>query len=202
MESLKIFNLQKLNFLQNASLKIGVLGGSFDPSHIGHLAISSQAIKYYKFDYIIWLVANQNPHKTKYINHIYLRAKNALAIAIHPKIIISTLERDLNCYYSYDSLSYLVKKFTKVKFTWLMGIDCVNNFRKWHRSEEIQNLCDIIIFDRPGQFRLLNIETLGLNTSKNINKAKLAKIESPHIIIHRGVLCDLSSTILRNNKLI
>ncbi|RTK92163.1 MAG: nicotinic acid mononucleotide adenylyltransferase [Rickettsiales bacterium] len=189
----KILNLQGLNFLQNSSLKVGILGGSFNPSHAGHLSISLQALKFYQFDYIIWLVSNQNPIKSAYIDDIFLRSKKACSIAIHPKIIISTAEHDLNCYYSYDSLNYLVKKFSKINFTWILGMDYIASFHKWHRSKEIQELCDIIFFDRPCPLRLVNLNAIGLN-----NNAKLAKTKSNNIIIHRRILCDVSSSTIRN----
>ncbi|GAB4166984.1 MAG: nicotinate-nucleotide adenylyltransferase [Rickettsiaceae bacterium] len=187
-----IANLQALNFLHNITGNVGILGGTFDPAHFGHLLISLQALKFYKFDYIIWLVANQNPTKPKMKRSIFTRAQEALAIATHPKIIISTAEYDLRCNYSYDSLKELVKRFPSIKFTWIMGIDNAASFRKWHRSNDIKNLCNILVFDRPCKARMINMATLGLNS-----KASLAKTETNNIIIHRGRLCGLSSTLIK-----
>ena len=189
----KIANLQALNFMHGLPLRVGVLGGTFDPAHAGHLIISEQALNFYHFDFVIWLVANQNPTKPPMQRDIFIRAENALKVATHPKIIVSTAEYDLNSFYSYDAILLLLQRYKTVKFTWLMGMDLANSFRKWYRREDLMKLCDILIFDRPCNTRLINAATIGLKP-----KANLAKTENNNIIVHRGKLCDLSSTQLRD----
>lgn len=189
-----ICNLQALNFMHNMPLKVAVLGGTFDPAHDGHLLISRQALNFYHFDFVIWLVANQNPTKPRVERDIFMRAQNALKIAnTNLKIIVSTAEYDLNSHYSYDSMRLLIQKYSTVKFTWLMGVDNVNFFRKWYRSSDLAELCDILIFDRPCDTRLVNVATIGLKP-----KANLAKTENTNIMIYKGKLCDMSSTQLRD----
>ena len=189
----KIANLQALNFMHGLPLRVGVLGGTFDPAHEGHLIISEQALNFYHFDFVIWLVANQNPTKPPMQRNIFIRAQNALKVAMHPKIIVSTAEYDLNSFYSYEAILLLLQRYKTVKFTWLMGMDLANSFRKWYRREDLIKLCDILIFDRPCNTRLINKATIGLKP-----KANLAKTENNNIIVHRGKLCDLSSTQLRD----
>lgn len=189
----KIANLQALNFMHGLPLRVGVLGGTFDPAHEGHLIISKQALNFYHFDFVIWLVANQNPTKPPMQRNIFIRAQNALKVAMHPKIIVSTAEYDLNSFYSYEAILLLLQRYKTVKFTWLMGMDLANSFRKWYRREDLIKLCDILIFDRPCNTRLINAATIGLKP-----KANLAKTENNNIIVHRGKLCDLSSTQLRD----
>ena len=188
----KIANLQALNFMHGLPLRVGVLGGTFDPAHVGHLIISEQALNFYHFDFVIWLVANQNPTKPPMQRDIFIRAQNALKVATHPKIIVSTAEYDLNSFYSYDAILLLLQRYKTVKFTWLRGMDLANSFRKWYRRADLIKLCDILIFDRPCNTRLINTATIGLKP-----KANLAKTENNNIIVHRGKLCDLSSTQLR-----
>lgn len=189
----KIANLQALNFMHGLPLRVGVLGGTFDPAHAGHLIISEQALNFYHFDFVIWLVTNQNPTKPPMQRDIFIRAENALKVATHPKIIVSTAEYDLNSFYSYDAILLLLQRYKTVKFTWLMGMDLANSFRKWYRREDLMKLCDILIFDRPCNTRLINAATIGLKP-----KANLAKTENNNIMVHRGKLCDLSSTQLRD----
>ena len=189
----KIANLQALNSMHGLPLRVGVLGGTFDPAHAGHLIISEQALNFYHFDFVIWLVANQNPTKPPMQRDIFIRAENALKVATHPKIIVSTAEYDLNSFYSYDAILLLLQRYKTVKFTWLMGMDLANSFRKWYRREDLMKLCDILIFDRPCNTRLINAATIGLKP-----KANLAKTENNNIMVHRGKLCDLSSTQLRD----
>ena len=190
-----IVNLQGLNFLRGLDLKIAIFGGTFDPAHLGHLSISLQALNFYHFDYVIWLVANQNPDKPKNIRNIFDRAQTALDIAQHPKIIVSTAEYDLNCYFTYDSIKSITDRFPSSKFTWIMGIDNITHFKNWYRINDLRMLCNIIVFDRPLSYRMINIETLGLN-----DEPPLAKNKTKNIMIHRGKLCDLSSTFIRFSK--
>ena len=190
-----IMNLQALNFLHNLNLRIGVLGGTFNPAHEGHLMISKEALKFYKFDYIIWLVANQNPLKNANSKNIFSRARGALEIVDHPRIIISTAEYDLRERYIYDSLKALIKRFPTIEFSWLMGIDNTASFRKWYRYKDIPKLCNIIIFDRPVSTRLVNSAPFLLKS-----KGILAKTQANNIVVHRKSLCTVSSTRIRANE--
>lgn len=190
-----IMNLQALSYMRNSNLRVGVLGGTFDPAHIGHLMISMEALKFYKFDYVIWLVANQNPLKNSNRKNIFTRAKQAAKVANHPRIIVSTAEYDLGCYYIYDSLKALIQRFPTVKFSWLMGIDNAASFRDWYRYQEIPKLCDIIIFDRLVPTRLINSRDFALKAN-----GTLAKTQTNNIIIHRKSLCAVSSTQIRAHE--
>ena len=191
----KIYNLQDLSFLNESKIKVGVLGGTFDPAHSGHLMISKRALDFYNFDYVIWLVASQNPLKAKNSKSIFERAELAVREAADDRIIISTAEHDLATQYMYDSMSGLIKKFPNIEFTWMMGIDNVANFSKWHRSDEILKLCDIIIFDRPCSARFINLEDFGLKTQANLDNT-----EVKNIIIDKNDLYDISSTQIRQKQ--
>jgi nicotinate (nicotinamide) nucleotide adenylyltransferase len=187
----KILNLQELKFLSFSNLKIGLFGGSFDPAHEGHLNISLEALKYYHFDYIIWIIANQNPHKAKATQDIFTRARDASEFTKNnSKILISTIENDLNCYYSYHVIKYFVQNFSSCKFTWLMGIDAFLGFGAWHKKNQIRQLCDIIVFDRPIFNRLVNIYSLN-------GACALDKTKTHPIILHRGKLNNISSSFIR-----
>ncbi|MDG1436712.1 MAG: hypothetical protein P8P83_02875 [Rickettsiaceae bacterium] len=190
-----IANLQALNFMRNTNLRIGVLGGTFNPAHSGHLGISIQALKFHKFDYIIWLVANQNPLKSTNEKNIFTRSKQAVEISQHPRIIVSSAEHDLGTYYSYDSLKSLIQRFPTVKFSWLMGVDNLSNFKKWYRYKDLPKLCDIIIFDRPVDNRLVSSSAFSLKLN-----GELAKNQTNNIIIHRKNLCTVSSTKIRTHE--
>jgi len=127
----KLYNLQALNFLNNSHFKIAIMGGSFNPAHQGHLEISLHALKQYKFDYIIWLVAEQNPFKPSYKKNIFERATEAAEfVQNYPKIIVSTVEHNLQHTQTYYVLKALINKFKTTQFTWMMGIDNIIHFKK------------------------------------------------------------------------
>ncbi len=193
-----IYNLQALNFLHSCkNINIGILGGSFNPSHSGHLAISQQALNFYQLDYVIWLVASQNPFKEKYDLSTDKRMQIAANIAKeNPKIIISSLEQEMNFHYAIDSISFLVNRFANVEFSWLMGIDNITNFHKWKRANEIKKMCNIVVFDRPSDAHLLNIESFSLKS-----KGMLAKNKTNNIMVYRGKNFDVSSTEIRLKNL-
>ena len=189
----KLYDLKSLEFLKNSNSKVGILGGSFNPAHCGHYMISVQALDCYNFDYIIWLVANQNPIKPKYKDNIFTRGKNALPIIKDPRIIVSTAEYDLGTYYTYDTLKALQDRFKGVDFTWLMGMDNVYHFDKWYKYEEILKMCKIIVFDRP-----IDEIKISLDSFKIKFKAFIDKSKAGNIIIHRGILDKTSSSQIRD----
>lgn len=178
-----------------SKLKVGLLGGSFNPAHDGHLAISLLAINKYQFDYVIWLVANQNPLKQDYKYDIFTRCADALSIANHPKIIVSSAEYDLGVYYAYDSLKALINRFSEVSFTWLMGIDNLGNFHQWYQYQNIPALCPIIIFDRPVSNRLVNNSRFLLKLNPIVDKTMIMPI-----ITDRSLMDYSSSTAIRRSK--
>ena len=185
----KVNNLQSLSFMKYSPVQVGILGGTFNPAHQGHIMISEQAIRRYNFDYIIWLVANNNPLKKTNQHSIFKRANDALKIVSNPKILVSTAVHDFSCCYSYVSIKELIKRFPKVKFSWLMGIDNIQSFRKWYRYNELPQLCEVIVFDRPVTSRLVNNMFLGLKTKPGIDKT-----HTTGIMTHRAKLCNISST--------
>jgi len=192
----KIYNLQSLNFIRNCKLKIGILGGSFNPAHDGHLRISLEALKLYNFDYIIWLVALQNPLKKQYHINIFNRAKLAAKIAVHPKIIISTAEYDLDSCFAYESLSKLCSKFSKVKFTWIMGMDNIAHFHQWYKYDEIAKICDILIFDRP-DYHYQPYGRFQNKFKELITRASIDNKQKCAIMMHHGRKLSISSSKIR-----
>jgi nicotinate-nucleotide adenylyltransferase len=182
----KIYNLHDLQFLQNQNLKIGILGGSFNPAHAGHLHISLEALKHFHLDYVIWLVALQNSFKVNYECDIFRRAQVAADIASGHRILVSTAEHDLNIKYTYQILKYFVEHFKTIEFTWLMGADCLEHFHLWEYSNLIPSLCKITVFDRPGFSNLLDNSEFSSRFGRNNN-----------MISYRGHTIDISSTEIR-----
>ena len=168
-------------------IKIGILGGSFDPAHEGHLAISKAALKKMNLKYIIWAITNQNPFKKKKPSDLKNRIKICKKIVGTTKLIkIKFFENIINSNKTADLINYLDKK-NKYDLFFLMGADNLINFHKWHKYKQILKKSNIIVFDRHGyKKKSLNSKIYkGLNQKSinfiefnkvNISSSKLRKI--------------------------
>ncbi|HWA89232.1 MAG TPA: nicotinate (nicotinamide) nucleotide adenylyltransferase [Rhizomicrobium sp.] len=132
-------------------LRIGLLGGSFNPAHEGHLYLSEVALKRLGLDYVWWLVTPQNPLKSPIgLAPIADRLRAAQRVARHPRVIATDIERVLGTRYSIDTLEALQRRFPLVEFVWLMGSDSLLLFRRWRRWREIASRVPIAVIQRPG----------------------------------------------------
>jgi nicotinate-nucleotide adenylyltransferase len=132
-------------------MRIGLLGGSFNPAHEGHLHVSEVALKRLGLDYVWWLVTPQNPLKpVAGMAAMPDRLRSAQRVARHPRIIVMDIEHDFHTHYSFDTLCALQKRFPQVNFVWLMGSDNLNIFRRWHRWAEFVQRVPIAVIQRPG----------------------------------------------------
>ena len=130
--------------------KIGVLGGSFDPAHKGHLAISKKALQRYKLKKIIWAITLKNPLKKKNNTSISERIESCKKIIkLNNFIKIKFYENIIKSNKTIDLINYL-KKTTKSEIYFLMGADNLISFHKWYKWETISKKCKIIVFDRHG----------------------------------------------------
>ena len=129
--------------------KIGLLGGSFNPAHEGHLHISLEALKRLELDEIWWLVSPQNPLKQASDLAAYaLRFKSAQAIARHSRIRVRDLEAKQGLYYTIDTIRYLQSHHPRDHFVWLMGADNLAHFHRWRHWREIAARVPIAVLDR------------------------------------------------------
>ncbi len=168
--------------------KIGILGGTFDPAHTGHVKISSIAKRKYKLEYIIWAVTKKNPFKKK--THYNLKKRILLANLISKNkafIKVRYYEDKIRSNKTYKLIEYLKNKNLKFKLFLIMGADNLINFHKWDRWKEISSNCNILVFDREGykakslkskSFKKLNKNGLQFIRFKkvNISSSKLRKI--------------------------
>ena len=129
---------------------IGLLGGSFDPPHKGHLYISLEAKKILKLDEIWWLVTPQNPLKIAKPATYEERIKNCHAITKKLPIKVTDIEHKINSSYSYESLNFIQNYYKNIKFYWLMGADNLINFHQWQKWRDIFNDISIVVFRRHG----------------------------------------------------
>lgn len=129
-------------------LKIGLLGGSFDPAHNGHLHVAETSAAVLGLDFVWWLVSPQNPLK-KSSGPIKKRLESAMKIAKSPKMVVTNIEDKLKTQYTLDTLRSLKKHYKGVKFVWLMGGDNLGGFEKWRGWKDIVNEIPICVVSRP-----------------------------------------------------
>lgn len=121
-----------------AGLRVGLLGGSFNPAHDGHRYISRLALKLLGLDEVWWLVSPQNPLKPAAgMASLGDRLARAQAVADHPRIRVTDLERLLGTRYTADTLAALHRCFPRTRFVWLMGADNLLQVPRWQRWTEI-----------------------------------------------------------------
>ncbi len=154
--------------------KIGLLGGSFDPPHKGHLYISYEAKKILSLDEVWWLVSPQNPLKITKPASYEERLKNCKNITRNYPVKIKEYEKKINSPYSYHTIKYLKNKFCSVKFFWLMGSDNLINFHEWQKWKQIFNEISIVVFKRHGyNSKALNSSAKKTFLNYHINSNKI-----------------------------
>jgi len=159
-----------LNLKKN---KIGILGGSFDPAHKGHLAISREAAKRFKLKNIIWAITEKNPFKKRSNSSVLSRIEYCKKIIGSKSLIkVKFFEKMIKSNKTIDLINYLSKN-KKNEFYFLMGADNLINFHKWHKWKTISKKCKIIVFDRHGYKK----KSLNSTTYKRLDKKDLKFIE-------------------------
>jgi len=130
--------------------KIGLLGGSFNPAHVGHLEISLTALDRLDLDYVWWVVSPGNPLKNNdHMNSFENRKASAMNIADDPRIIVTDIEQKLQTRYTVDTLLKLTSTQPNNHFIWLMGADNLAQFHRWKNWQTIADTVAIAIFSRP-----------------------------------------------------
>jgi nicotinate-nucleotide adenylyltransferase len=135
-----------------AGRRIGLLGGSFNPAHDGHLHISRLALRRLQLDEVWWLVSPQNPLKPSagMAPFVERLAASASIAAAERRIRVSDIEAGLGSSYTADTLRALHRRFPRTRFVWLMGGDNLAQLPYWKRWQDIFSTVPIAVFDRPG----------------------------------------------------
>lgn len=180
---------------------IGLLGGSFDPPHSGHVHISKVALKRFRLDQLWWLVSPGNPLKAKGPAPLDERMQASAALMRHPKVEVTDLEAKLQTRYTAETLFKLIHSYPGVRFVWLMGADNLEQFDKWQDWNWIMDTVTIGVMARPG-------DRIGARNSKAAriyrqfklsgrSSAALAKSEAPRWCFINIPMTDASSTAIR-----
>ena len=176
------------NLFKKNHKKVGILGGTFDPAHKGHLEISKQSKQKYKLNYIIWAITKKNPFKKKSKTKLITRIKFAKKIiGLNKFIKIRFYENKIKSNKTIDLISHIKRKNNMLDLYFIMGADNLINFHRWHKWKSISQKCNILVFDRQGYkakslksitFKRLNQKSLEFIKFKkvNISSSQLRKI--------------------------
>jgi len=184
-------------------MRIGLLGGSFNPPHVAHRAISLFAIKRLKLDRVWWLVTPGNPLKDQDgLRDLNERSVAARKMANDPRIDVSCLESVIGTRYTVDTISYLRRRASGLRFVWIMGADNLAQFHRWQNWRRIASEVPMAVIDRPPQsFRAVAApaaQALARYRLPENQAGRLADQRPPAWVFLTGMKLNLSSTGLRN----
>ncbi len=180
---------------------IGLLGGSFDPPHTGHVHLTRHALRRFGLDRVWWLTSPGNPLKEHGPAPIEQRMAAARAIMVHPRVDISDFEVRAGTRYTAETLEALRRACPQVRFVWLMGADNLSQFDQWQDWRQIIETVPMGILARPGQ----RIAARLSKTAKIYAHARLPgrqshllpRFDAPKWCFINMPMNDLSSTRLR-----
>jgi nicotinate-nucleotide adenylyltransferase len=183
-------------------LRIGLLGGSFNPPHAAHRAISVFAMKRLGLDWVWWLVTPGNPLKSaQHLRPLADRIAIARAAADHPRIKVTDLEAAIGTRYSYDTVKTLTGRRPAVRFVWIMGVDNLAIFHRWRNWRGIARLVPIAVVDRfSTNFAGTAATAAHAMARSRLPEAaamRLASHPAPAWVFLHGLKSPLSSTALR-----
>lgn len=197
---------QILNSARWKNMRVGILGGSFNPPHAGHVHISKMILKSFKLDALWWLVTPQNPLKPVHdMMPFAKRIELSREINDHPQIVVTGIEERFHTTYSYASIKKLKTYYPHTQFAWITGMDNAHNFHLWNNWKQILgDMCMIHVTRHPPVKLVKQCPVRMLNTQK-------------HIVLDRGgnwpltpnttywllqkKMVDISSTEIRNRTL-
>jgi nicotinate-nucleotide adenylyltransferase len=193
----------RLNLPPHApGLRIGLLGGSFNPAHAAHRAISLFAMKRLGLDRVWWLVTPGNPLKdADALPPLADRLAAARRVARHPRIDVTGLESFIGTRYTIDTLAWLLRRFPLVRFVWIMGADNLRQFHRWENWRGIAARVPFAVVDRggigPAALAGPAAQALARNRIPE-NMARLLPLKRPPAWTYlHGLKSNLSSTALR-----
>ena len=153
--------------MKKKNTKIGILGGTFDPPHVGHLNIAKISLKKFKLDSLIWIVTKQNPLKKKPL----LNAKTRILLSKkitknQKKITVKYFDDKVKSRNTFALLNYLKNKRKQTKLFFIIGADNFIKFHKWSKWKKIPKFAKIVVFARQHY----STKALNSTASKKLKK--------------------------------
>ncbi len=188
-----------------ARRRIGLFGGSFNPAHAGHVAVSEAALKRLRLDQVWWLVSPQNPLKdsrdTRDFND---RLAHATELAANPRLVVTGMEAELGTRTTAQTFAALAPMFAHSRFVWIMGADSFADLHHWNDWRQIPATLPLAVFARPGWTRAaLSSPAARLLSGRRLDAADaglLADTAAPAWCFLNMPLRTESSTAIRNGN--
>ena len=179
--------------------RIGLLGGSFDPAHEGHVAISLRAMRQARLDWVWWMVAPQNPLKDTPSASLCERLECARRFVGHPlrRIWVSDIEIRLRTRYTVDTVQSLRRRYSHAQFVLLMGSDSLMELPYWRGWRELTRLLPLLVAPRTRSSISTNYERNGFRIIPPECAYQLVEVRPPAICFLSGKRLSVSSTRLR-----
>lgn len=183
-------------------MRIGLFGGTFNPPHEGHRLASLIALRRLGLDAVWWIVTPGNPLKeTSGLPSLAVRMRAAQAVADHPRIIITGFEAEIGTRFTFDTVSWLLRRCGQAKFVWIMGADNLASFHRWQRWQDIAAAMPIVVIDRPAS----TLRAASSRAALRLAEYRLAEHDAqllpdcraPAYLFLHGPRSSLSSTELR-----
>lgn len=183
---------------------VGLLGGSFDPPHRGHVHITTEALKRFGLNRVWWLVTPGNPLKPHGPAPLHQRMEQARTIMQHPRVEVTDIEARLGTRYTAETLTALRARYVGVRFVWVMGADNLAQFHKWQDWQRIIETVPVGVLARPGDRISARMSPAAkLYAGKRIpGRAShlLARTETPAWCFVNMPMIDVSSSAIRAHK--
>ena len=198
-------NPHLLNSARWKNMRVGLLGGSFNPPHEGHMHISLAALKGLELDCIWWLVTPQNP-----IKKVQAPPQNSRAalcrelVGDHPKILVSNIETEMKTNITYYTIKKLRESFPQTQFAWISGMDNALGLHKWnHWKDLLGQICMVHLTRNPARSLVRNCpyRMYSKQNHQFIDRGGKFPLDSGTTYwMMQKKMVNISSTEIRNNQ--
>jgi len=183
-------------------MRVGLLGGSFNPPHGGHALITRLALRRLRLDRVWWLVTPGNPLKSQAERAaLEARVEAARRLVAGPRVSVTDVEARIGARFTYETLAWIRRRAPSVHFVWIMGADNLIQFHRWRHWRAIADLMPIVVVDRPGSTLSAISSRAGAALSRwrapERDAARFSTMKPPAFLFLHGPRSPLSSTALR-----
>ena len=182
---------------------VGLLGGSFDPAHEGHVHITRTALKRFGLDRVWWLVSPANPLKKRGPALLSDRMARARQVMQHPRVEVTDIESRLGTRYTAETVAALQARYPAVRFVWLMGADNLAQFHRWQDWRWIMDNVHVGVFARPNDRISARLSKAARVYREAMLQGRASEVlgrgDAPRWCFVNIPMSDASSTAIRSN---